>query len=98
MARAEYLYRVVVDEAPAGNNGSVDHPDAEEVWVGMGESSSYEIHPAPLPVPANLPAPVRNYQSLAAAKAHVATYGRAGCTAHHERSNPITWPTPKDTT
>lgn len=100
----KYLYRVIVDEAPAGienptgdGSRSVRHPHAEMVQVGFEAS---EERPSPLRIPDDLPAPVRDFQSLSPAMKLVDLYQLAGCKAHHERSNPITWPaaTPADST
>lgn len=99
--RSKYLYRVVLDEAPAATTcdpfGSgarfVRHPDAQNVSYDP-ESSDTEERPPPLRVPEDLPAPVRDFQSLSPAMKLVDLYQLAGCKAHHERSNAITWPTP----
>ncbi len=89
----KYLYRVIVDEAPSAGwtDLSVRHPHAQRVSVGREMD---EERPSPLRIPADLPAPVRDFQSLSPAMKLVDLYQLAGCKAHHERSNAITWPTP----
>ncbi len=99
--RGKYLYRVVLDEVPAAaitcdpfGSGSrfVRHPDAQNVSYDP-ELSDTEECPSPLRVPEDLPAPIRDFQSLSPAMKLVDLYCRAGCKAHHEVSNEITWPT-----
>ena len=92
MTGRKYLYRVIVDEARTSEwtDPFVRHPDVQTVSVGREMD---EEHPSPLRIPTELPAPVRDFQSLSPAMKLVDLYRLAGCKAHHERSNPITWPT-----
>ena len=91
-ARPKYLYRVIVDSTPPGiTDGYVRHPDAKETYDHMND---FVEHPGPLTIPAQLPGVVRHFQSLAATRRMVDVYERANCTAHFERSAPITWDTP----